>query len=99
LKCLRTNRGGGFCNNELLQYCKYYGVRRQLTAAYTPQQNGVVEHKKRTLANMIRSMLKTKGLSNNDWFEAIRTTIYILNRCPTYILDGITILRRGMIKD
>ena len=39
---------------------------------------------------MERSMLQTKGLSNIYWVEAIRITMYILNRIPTFSLDGIT---------
>jgi len=29
------------------------------------------------------SMLKEKNMPNNFWVEAVYTTVYILNRCPT----------------
>jgi len=32
---------------------------------------------------MARSMLKGKGMPNTFWAEAVYTTVYILNRCPT----------------
>jgi len=32
---------------------------------------------------MARSMLKEKSMPNTFWAEAVYTTIYILNRCPT----------------
>ena len=32
---------------------------------------------------MARSMLKEKGLPNIFWAEAVYTTVYMLNRCPT----------------
>jgi transposase InsO family protein len=38
---LRTDRGGEFTSNEFEEFCKVQGISRQLTAAYTPQQNGV----------------------------------------------------------
>nr|GEX15469.1 putative zinc finger, CCHC-type [Tanacetum cinerariifolium] len=41
LKMLRTDRGGEFTSNEFTQYCKENGISRQLTAPYSPQQNGV----------------------------------------------------------
>ena len=41
IKCLRTDRGGEFTSNEFKEYCERNGIKRQLTAAYTPQQNGV----------------------------------------------------------
>ena len=43
IKCLRTNRGGEFNSKDFNEFCKQYGIKRQLTAAYTPQQNGVAE--------------------------------------------------------
>ena len=39
---------------------------------------------------MARRMLQTKGLSNIYWDEAIRKSMYILNRCPTSSWDGLT---------
>jgi transposase InsO family protein len=43
LKVLHTDRGGEFTSVEFGQYCAEHGVDRQLTAPYSPQQNGVVE--------------------------------------------------------
>jgi hypothetical protein len=55
IQCLRTDRGGEFTSNEFNDFCRLQGIKRQLTAAYTPQQNGVSERKNRTLLNMVRS--------------------------------------------
>nr|GEZ59720.1 putative RNA-directed DNA polymerase [Tanacetum cinerariifolium] len=38
IKCLRTYRGGEFNSGEFKLFCKSHGIRRQLTAAYTPHQ-------------------------------------------------------------
>ncbi|KAK2445998.1 myosin-16 [Trifolium repens] len=40
--------------------------------------------------NMVRSMLKGKHLPKELWGEAVSTATYILNRCPTKRLDGLT---------
>lgn len=40
---LRTDRGGEFTSNEFNFFCKVHGIRRQLTATYTPKQNGLRE--------------------------------------------------------
>jgi hypothetical protein len=34
----------------------------ELTTPYTPEQNGVAEIKKRTVVELARSMIKSKGL-------------------------------------
>jgi transposase InsO family protein len=39
--CLRTDRGGEFNSLDFRKYCEDNGIKRQLTAAYTPQQNGI----------------------------------------------------------
>ncbi|OIW15328.1 hypothetical protein TanjilG_10768 [Lupinus angustifolius] len=39
---------------------------------------------------MTRSMLKTKKLPKQFWGEAVSTSAYILNRCPSSRLEGIT---------
>ena len=38
---LRTDRGGEFTSKEFNEFCQAHGIRRQLTAAYTPQQMGL----------------------------------------------------------
>ncbi|GJS84530.1 zinc finger, CCHC-type containing protein [Tanacetum coccineum] len=86
LRMLRTDRGGEFTSNEFTKYCKEHGIARQLTAPYSPQQNGVVERRNRTVLSTTRSMMKAMKLPLNFWAEAVRHTIYILNRVPTRAL-------------
>ena len=45
----RTDRGEEFVSKEFNDYCESAGIRRHLTAPYTPQQNGVVERRNHTL--------------------------------------------------
>jgi Integrase core domain len=53
LKCFRSDRGGEF------KSCKNLGIKRQMTAPYSPQQNGVVERRNQTDVVMARSMMKS----------------------------------------
>ena len=48
-----------------------------------PQQNGVAEHRNRTLMDMMRSMLSHSSLPISLWIEALKTAVHILNRVPT----------------
>lgn len=45
IKRLRTDNGGEFNSNEFLLFYKLNGIRRELSCAYTSQQNGVIERK------------------------------------------------------
>jgi hypothetical protein len=42
---LRTDRGGEFLSQEFANFCNEHNIRRQLTVAYSPQQNRVSEKK------------------------------------------------------
>jgi len=86
LKCIRSDNGAEYVNGDFDRYLKKYGIRRQLTAPYTLQQNGVSEWLNRTLLNSARSMLHYAGLPDKFWAEAIFNATYVKNRVPTKTL-------------
>ena len=88
--CLRIDRGREFTSLKFNNFCSIHRVNRQLTTTYTPQQNGVVERKNRTIMNMVRSMLSGKEVPKEFWPEAINWSIYVLNRSPTLAVKDIT---------
>ena len=88
VKTLRSDRGGEFTSEEFSKHCLEYGIKRQLTTPYSPQQNGVVERKNRTVMSMVRAMLKANDSPRELWGEAISTAIYILNQSSTKALQG-----------
>jgi hypothetical protein len=90
IQCLRTDRGGEYTSAEFNEFCNLHGVKRQLTAAYTPQQNGVSERKNRTLLNMVRSILSARSVPKRFWPEAIKWATYVINRCPTHAVKDFT---------
>ncbi|KAM1111108.1 hypothetical protein ACFX13_010490 [Malus domestica] len=88
LKKLRSDRGGEYTSHEFLDYCTSMGMERQLTIAYSPQQNGVAERRNRTICEMARSMMTEKGVPVIFWAEAVSTAVYLQNRCfTTSVID------------
>nr|GEW14363.1 hypothetical protein [Tanacetum cinerariifolium] len=59
---------------EFDAYCEMHGIKRELTPPYTPEHNGVVERKNRTIMRMARSMLKGKNMPSYLWAEAVATS-------------------------
>ena len=57
--------------------------------AYTPEQNGIAERATRTLVEMARSIMVESGVAQSLWAEAIKT--YLRNRCPTKVLNDVTL--------
>lgn len=90
LKAFRTDRGGEFISTEFSEFCEEKGIRRFTTAPYSPEQNGVVERRNRTVVEMARSLLKSMNVPNSFWAEAVKTAVHILNRSPTRSLKGVT---------
>ncbi|CAL1397608.1 unnamed protein product [Linum trigynum] len=88
--CLRTDRGGEFMLNLFKGLCEEAGIRRQLTAALTPQQNGVAERKNRTILNMVRCMLDDRKVPASFWPEAVAWTAHVINRSSTAANKGKT---------
>jgi len=80
VRALRTDRGGEFLAGDFEQYCANIGLRRELTAPYLPQQNGVVERRNQSVVGTARCMLKAKQLPGVFWGEAVTTAVYLLNR-------------------
>jgi len=74
LKVLRTDSGGEYTSNEFERFRKGHEVVHEVVAPYTPQHNEVVERRNQIVVNMIKSMLKQKGLPYKFWGEAAMTT-------------------------
>ena len=77
---LRSDNGTEFRNALLENYCIENGITQEFSAPRTPQQNGVVERKNRTLIEAARTMLQDADLPTSFWAEAINTTCYTQNR-------------------
>jgi transposase InsO family protein len=77
---IRSDNGMEFKNSQIEGFLEDEGIYHELSSPYTPQQNGVVERKNRTLLDMARTMLDE--YKTPDWFrvEAINTACYSINR-------------------
>jgi len=69
IKRLRTDNGGEFTSEEFLTFCRKHDIKRELTCAETPQQNGVAERKIRHLTETCKSWLHAKNLPRALWVE------------------------------
>nr|GFA94554.1 integrase, catalytic region, zinc finger, CCHC-type, peptidase aspartic, catalytic [Tanacetum cinerariifolium] len=59
---VRTDNGTEFKNKTLAKFFDEVGITQQFSAARTPQQNGVVERRNRTLVKASRTMLTFANL-------------------------------------
>ncbi|KAD3640040.1 hypothetical protein E3N88_29263 [Mikania micrantha] len=80
VKCVRSDNGTEFRNHILDEFYLSKGIQRQYSIPRTPEQNGVVERKNRTLIEAARTMLADSGLPLTFWAEAVNTACYVQNR-------------------
>ena len=76
---IRTDHGRKLENELFAQFCDNLGIRHNFSAPKTPQQNGVVERKNRTLEEMARTMLCENSLPKYFRAEAINIASFIIN--------------------
>nr|GEW36143.1 retrovirus-related Pol polyprotein from transposon TNT 1-94 [Tanacetum cinerariifolium] len=76
VKVIRSDNGTEFMNNDLNQFCRMKGIKREFSVPRTPQQNGIVERKNKTLIEAVRTMLTYLLLLIPFWAEAVNTACY-----------------------
>ena len=69
-----------FENVKFKSFYENNGIFHNLSSPRTPQQNGVVERKNRTIQEMARTMLYEDSLLKHLWAEVVNTTCYVQNR-------------------
>ena len=77
---IRSDHGGEFENKDFELFCDEHGIEHNFSAPRTPQQNGVVERKNRSLEEIARTLLNDTSLPKYFWAEAVNTACYIMNR-------------------
>ncbi|KAJ9542267.1 hypothetical protein OSB04_028773 [Centaurea solstitialis] len=80
VKVIRSDNGTEFKNSTIEEYLNSVGITHNFLAPRTPQQNGVLERKNRTIVEAARTMLNASGLSLTFWAEAVSTACYTQNR-------------------
>nr|GFC95941.1 retrovirus-related Pol polyprotein from transposon TNT 1-94 [Tanacetum cinerariifolium] len=94
---IRTDNGTEFKNHVLKEYFDSVGITHETSAAKTPQQNGVVKHRNRTLIEAASTMLIFSHAPLFLWAEAIATACYTqnhsiihqhLNKTPYELIQG-----------
>nr|GEZ87981.1 hypothetical protein [Tanacetum cinerariifolium] len=80
VRVVRTDKGTEFLNQTLHAYFAAEGILHQTSVARTPEQNGVVERRNRTLVEAARIMLSAAKVPLFFWAEAIATACFTQNR-------------------
>nr|GEW42743.1 hypothetical protein [Tanacetum cinerariifolium] len=77
---IRIDNGTKFKNQALKDYFDFVGISHQMSYVRTPQQNGVVKRRNRTLVEAAITMLIFSHAPLFLWTEAIATACFTQNR-------------------
>jgi hypothetical protein len=80
MKKIRSDNGFEFKNLQVEEVLEEEGIKHEFSAPYTPQQNGVVERKNKTLLDMARTMLGEFKTPERFWSEVVNTACHAINR-------------------
>ncbi|GJX79009.1 retrovirus-related pol polyprotein from transposon TNT 1-94 [Tanacetum coccineum] len=79
---IRTDNGTEFVNQTLRDYYEQVRISHETSVTRTPQQNGVVERRNRTLVEAARTMLIYAKASLFLWAEAVATACIFIGYAP-----------------
>ncbi|GJS22759.1 retrovirus-related pol polyprotein from transposon TNT 1-94 [Tanacetum coccineum] len=79
IKCLRTDNGTEFVNQTLREYYEKVGISHETSVARSPQQNGVIERRNRTIIKAALTMLIYAKSLLFLWAETVATACYTQN--------------------
>jgi len=70
IRTLRSDNGGEYVSQEFKDFYAMEGIKRELTIAHNPQQNGVAKRKNKMIMGVAQGMLHDQGLQLHLWAKA-----------------------------
>ena len=87
---IHIDHGKEFVNENLQNWCNEQGIDIQMTAPYSPLQNGVMERMNHTLIELACAMLTASKLPEFLWEPVVAHTAYLQNWAYTTAVKGST---------
>ncbi|XP_070012836.1 uncharacterized protein [Nicotiana sylvestris] len=88
VKIVRSDNGTKFFNSQCNTLFSSLGIIHQSSCPYIPQQNGVVERKHKHTLEVARALKFQISILRKFWSDCVRTSVYLINKLPTSILQG-----------
>ena len=83
VRYIRSDGGGEFISNELIDKWTKLGIEHETTVRYSPESNGVAERANRAIMEKARSMLSDAQAPSEFWGHAVAHAAMLRNLSPT----------------
>jgi transposase InsO family protein len=90
IKQFQCDGGGEYMSTQFKKKLVTHGILHHISCPHTPQQNGVAECKHRHIMEMRLSLLAQSHLSSIFWVDTFATSVFIINRLPSPIIDNVS---------
>ncbi|KAJ9544869.1 hypothetical protein OSB04_024576 [Centaurea solstitialis] len=87
VKVIRSDNGTEFKNSTIEEYLNSVGITHNFSAPRTPQQNGVVERKNRTIVEAARTMLNASGRNHLLYIKRPNIKFFHVFGCKCFVLN------------
>jgi len=77
---IRSDQEGEFQNEKFSTFCEKLGIFHNFSAPRTPQQNGVVVRKNKSLEELARTMISESFLPKYFWADAVNISCFVMKR-------------------
>jgi hypothetical protein len=88
IKSFQSNGEGEFISNKFSQFLKPNGIIHRISCPYIAQQNGLAERKHRHVVETGLALLAQSKLPTFYWVDAFNTSVYLINRMPSPVLQN-----------
>ena len=85
VRIVRTDNEGGFTHNSFSKLMDRFSIKHELTPAYSPEYNGVVERRIAIIRILVTTLLahsQLYGSFRRLWAEAMTHAVDLLNKWP-----------------
>lgn len=84
-----SDGGGEYINNNMTMLAQQLGIQWDVSAPYTPEQNGVAESSNKVIIAKARAMMIDSGLPQSCWNFAVQHSCFITNNIANIRLKAI----------
>jgi transposase InsO family protein len=97
IKQFQSDNGGEYTSNQFKHYLSQNGIFHRLTCLHTSQQNGIAERKHRHVVKLGLTLLAQLGLPSKHWIDSFLTSVYLIDRLPTPVLQNETSFSNSLV--